>query len=80
MIRKSKKHPSSSTLRGLQVRFGMQTHKLHDDMLHRAASASEISDSDDNDSVSSDVGSSGRASAASENDIDDFVEGTTIRH
>lgn len=78
MIRKGRKHRSSSALRGLRVRFGMQTHKLDDDMLHRhAASASESSDGNDSDSDSSDDGgSSGRASAASENDIDDFVEET----
>lgn len=78
MMRKSRKHRSSSALRGLRVRFGMQTHKLHDDLLHRhAVSASESSDSYDNDSGSSDDSSSSdRASAASENDIDDFVEGT----
>lgn len=78
MIRKGRKHRSSSALRGLRVRFGMQTHKLDDDMLHRhAASASESSDGNDNDSDSSDDGgSSGRASAASENDVDDFVEET----
>ena len=77
MIRKGRKHRSSSALRGLRVRLGMQTHKLHDDMLHRhAALASESSDSNDNDSDSSDDGgSSDRASAASENDIDDFAEG-----
>lgn len=80
MMRKIKKHRSSSALRGLRVRFGMQTHKLHDDLLHRhAASASESSDSYDNDSGSSDDSSSSRASAASENDIDDFVEGTDER-
>lgn len=80
MMRKSKKHRSSSAIRGLRVRFGMQTHKLHDDLLHRhAASASESSDSYDNDSGSSDDASSGRASAASENDIDDFVAGTDER-
>lgn len=78
LMRKSKKHRSSSALRGLRVRFGMQTHKLHDDLLHRhAASASESSDSGDNDSGSSDDGSSSsRVSAASENDFDGFVEGT----
>lgn len=80
LMRKSKKHRSSNALRGLRVRFGMQTHKLHDDWLHRhAASASESSESSDSDSGSSDDGSSGRASAASENDIDDFVEGTDER-
>lgn len=77
MMRKIKKHRSSSALRGLRVRFGMQTHKLHDDLLHHhAACASESSDSYDSDSGSSNDGSSGRASAVSENDIDDFVEGT----
>lgn len=78
MIRKSGKHRSSSALRGLRVRFGMQTYKLHDDLLHRyAVSASESSDSYDDDSGSSDDSSSSdRASAASENGIDDFVEGT----
>lgn len=75
MIRKGRKHRSSSALRGLRLRFGMQTHKLHDDMLHgHAVLASESSDSNDSDS-SDDGGSSGIASAASENDIDDFVEG-----
>lgn len=80
MMRKIKKHQSSSALRGLRVRFGMQTHKLHDDLLHHhAACASESSDSYDSDSGSSDDDSSGRASAASENDFDDFVEATDER-
>ncbi|MCJ1470091.1 hypothetical protein MMC07_008736 [Pseudocyphellaria aurata] len=73
---KTKRQRSSSALRGLGVRFGMRTHRLHDDMLHRHAShasASEESDSDESDLGSLEGASdmeSGRASPASENDID----------
>lgn len=80
VIRKSKRQRSSSALRGLGVKFGMRTHRLHDDMLHRHAShasASEESDSDESDLASLESNSgkgSGRASPASENDIYDFKE------
>lgn len=79
-IRKSKRQRSSNALRGLGVKFGMRTHRLHDDVLHRHAShasASEESDSEESDLGSlegaSDKGSA-RASPASENDMDDFKE------
>lgn len=79
--KKSKRQRSSSVLRrGLGVRFGMRTHRLHDDMLHRHAShasASEESDSDESDLDSLEGTSgkgSGRVSPASENDVDDFKE------
>lgn len=80
VIGKSKRQRSSSALGGLGVKFGMRTHRLHDDMLHRHAShasASEESDSDESDIGSLEGISSkelGRASPASENDIDDFKE------
>lgn len=77
VIRKSKRQRSSSALRGLGVKFGMRTHRLHDDMLHRHAShasASEESDSDESDLGSMSGNGSLRASPASENDIYDFKE------
>lgn len=76
VIRKSNKQRSSSALRGLGVRFAMQTHRLHDDMLHRHAShasASEESDGDESD-LSSLEDISDKPSPASENDIDDLRE------
>ena len=80
VIRKSRRQRSSSALRGLGVKFGMRTHRLHDDMLHwhaSHASASEESDSDE-----SNLGSFGctsgegsrQASPASENDVYEFEE------
>lgn len=76
VIRKSKIQRSSSALRGLGVRFGMRTHRLHDDMLHRHASHASASEESDGDE--SDLGSlediSDKPSPASENDIDDLRE------
>jgi potassium/chloride transporter 9 len=77
MIRKSKRHRSSSRLRGVGVQLGMRTHHLHDDVINCHVSHASTSE----DSGSSDSGSDGedadgsqsisdRASAASENDID----------
>lgn len=83
IIRKSKKHHSSSALNGLGVRFGMRTHRLHDDVVHHHAShasASEDSDSDDGDPNIPEDGSGqgsqlpGKTSPASENDIDELEQ------
>lgn len=81
LIRKSKRNRSTSTLRGLGVKLGMRTHHLQDEVINSHAihsstsEASSSSDSDsDGESDTSDESTSGRASAASENDIDDFEE------
>ncbi len=82
IINKSKRRRSSSAVSGLRVKLGMQTHKLHEDMLHphaSYASASEDSDSeyDDSDSAGNSASNkSSRASPASEDNIDNFVEGS----
>ena len=78
-LRKAKRRASSSDLESLGIRLGMQTHRLHDDLVHRhgsLASASEGSESDEEDEASvfagdddEDASSHGRSSAASVNDI-----------
>lgn len=80
-IRKSKKTRPTSRLRGLGVKLGMRTHRLQDDVINSHAihsSTSEISSSSDSnsdgESDATDESISGRASAASENDIDNFEE------
>ena len=81
LIRKSKRNRSTSTLRGLGVRLGMRTHHLQDDVINSHAIQSSPSDTSsssggdsDGESDASNESMSGRASAASENDIDIFGE------
>lgn len=81
LIRRSKRSRSTSTLRGFGVRLGMRTHRLQDDVINShaiRASMSETSSSSESDSDeesdTSNESTSGRASAASENDIDNFEE------
>ena len=76
LIRKSSRRRSSGDLNALGVRLGMQTSRLHDDVLHRHAShasASEDSASDDTDSEVFESASA-RASQASENNNDELEE------
>ena len=81
LIRKSKRNHPTSRLRGLGVKLGMRTHRLQDDVMNRHAvhaSTSEISSSSDSDSdgesSAGEESTSEEASAASENDIDDFED------
>lgn len=83
LIRRSRKRRPSDTLGTLGVRLGMRTHRLNDDVVHRHAShasASEGSssngdDSDCSESASFRIPNPGKASPASENDLDDFRKG-----
>lgn len=82
IIRKSKRRRSYSGFGAMGLKLGMRTHRLDDDVVNRHAShasASEDSSSndEDSDSTESDLYQnmiSGKASPASENDIDDFEE------
>lgn len=85
LIRKSKRSRSTSKLRGLGVKLGMRTHHLQDDVINfhpihsspSETSSSNESDSDE-ESDASNESMSRRASAASENDIDDFEESEDV--
>jgi solute carrier family 12 (potassium/chloride transporters), member 9 len=83
LLKKPKRKHTMSGITKLGVSLGMRTHRLSDNVvkMHASqASASEDSGSDSDDDSDSEVvvdgssneGSEGRESAASENDIDDF--------
>ena len=81
LIRKSKRRRSVSGISELGVRPGMRTHRLHDDLIHRHAShASASEDSESEGSEGFEFGtidatsSLSKASAVTENDIDDYKE------
>lgn len=88
-LRKANRRSSSGEIGKFGVRLGMRTHRLHDDLVYRHAShasASEDSETDDEVETSvfegydkDDASSQGKASAASENDIDhlNFEDGNT---
>ncbi|TKA67795.1 hypothetical protein B0A49_08122 [Cryomyces minteri] len=78
MLRRSRKHHSVSGLNRFGASLGMRTHRLHPDLLDRHAShgsASEDSglDSDVFEGSESDGSNSDHGSAASENDIDEYM-------
>lgn len=80
IIRSSKSQRPSRTLGKLGARFGMRTHRLHDDVVHRHACHASASEESESNESSSDIvgdGSSQRSktlSPASKNDVDDFEE------
>lgn len=81
LIRKSKRRRSIGDLSDLGLRPAMQTHRLHDDLVHQHAShASASEDSESEESEIFEFGadrtspSPSRASAVTENDMDDYEE------
>ncbi|KAI9818088.1 MAG: hypothetical protein M1827_000713 [Pycnora praestabilis] len=91
MFRRRKRSHTMSGLNKLGVSLGMRTHRLDPDVVSQHASHASASEdsgsSEDSDSDNlgdagddDDISSEGRASAASENDIDDFEENSQVDH